>query len=202
MYDSEKKAPSITLEGSESLDAAQQETQAFSRREVEKLVQDLFTPKPALYWADFLITVSIGYGFAVIYLMAPAFSLVQITAGLLSGLALFRVGIFIHELVHREEASMIGFHIAWNLMFGVPFLLHSLLYRSHLDHHDPRKFGTPAEGEYLPLASAPIRETLLYLAQIPVVPLLAAFRFLVLVDRKSTRLNSSHIQKSRMPSSA
>ena len=124
LYGYEKKAPSIALEGSESLDTAQQETQAFSRREVEKLVQDLFTPKPALYWADFLITVSIGYGFAAIYLMAPAFSLVQITAGLLSGLALFRVGIFIHELVHREEASMIGFHIAWNLMFGVPFLLH------------------------------------------------------------------------------
>ena len=181
MYDYKKKALSIALQGSESQAGAEQETPDFSRREVKKLVKDLFTPKPALYWADFVITVSIGYGFAAIYLMAPAFSLVQITAGLLSGLALFRVGIFIHELVHREEASMIGFHIAWNLIFGVPFLLHSLLYRSHLDHHHPRKFGTPAEGEYLPLGSSPIRETLLYLAQIPAVPLLAAFRFLVLV---------------------
>ncbi len=181
LYDYEKRAPSIALEGPESPAATEQETPAFSRREAKRLVQDLFTPKPLLYWADFLITVSIGYGFAAIYLMAPAFSLIQIAAFLVSGLALFRVGIFIHELVHREETSMVGFHIAWNLMFGVPFLLHSLLYRSHLDHHDPRKFGTPAEGEYLPLASAPIRETLLYLAQIPVVPLLAAFRFLVLV---------------------
>ncbi|HWQ69613.1 MAG TPA: fatty acid desaturase [Patescibacteria group bacterium] len=171
MYDYEKKASA----------GAQQETPDFSRREIKKLVHDLFTPKPLLYWADFLITVSIGYGFAVIYLMAPAFSLVQMTAGVVSGLALFRVGIFIHELVHREESSMVGFHIVWNLLFGVPFLLHSLLYRSHLDHHHPRKFGTPAEGEYLPLGSSPIRETVLYLAQIPVVPLLAAFRFLVLV---------------------
>ena len=32
--------------------------------------------------------------------------------------------------------------------------------------------------------------------------LLSGERFLVNVDRKSTRLNSSHIQKSRMPSSA
>ncbi|PTL36177.1 fatty acid desaturase [Candidatus Methylomirabilis limnetica] len=174
-------APSAALHGPKSPATDERETPAFSHREAKRLVQDLFTPKPALYWADFLMTVSIGYGFAAIYLMAPAFSVMQIVAFLVSGLALFRVGIFIHELVHREEPSMIGFHIAWNLLFGVPFLLHSLLYRSHLDHHYPRKFGTPAEGEYLPLASAPIRETVLYLAQIPVVPLLAAFRFLVLV---------------------
>ena len=181
MYDSKKMAPSAALHGSESPTTDERETPAFSHREAKKLVQDLFTPKPVLYWADFLITVSIGYGFAAIYLMAPAFSIIQIVAFLISGLALFRVGIFIHELVHREEPSMREFHIAWNLLFGVPFLLHSLLYRSHLDHHYPRKFGTPAEGEYLPLASAPIRETVLYLAQIPAVPLLAAFRFLVLV---------------------
>lgn len=181
MYVSEKRVSSTTVGGSRSSAAALYETPDFSRREIKKLVQDLFTPKPLLYWADFLITLSIGYGFAAIYLTAPAFSWMQIGAGLLSGLALFRVGIFIHELVHREEPSMVGFHIVWNLMFGIPFLLHSLLYRSHLDHHHPRKFGTPAEGEYLPLGSSPIRETLLYLAQIPAVPLLAAFRFLILV---------------------
>jgi fatty acid desaturase len=59
--------------------------------------------------------------------------------------------------------------------------MHSLLYSNHLDHHNPRKHGTPADGEYLPLASAPGRETVLYLAQVPVLPLLAVFRFLVLV---------------------
>ncbi len=181
MYDYEKRGPSIALQRSELPAAYEQETPDFSHREVKKLVQDLFTPKPVLFWADFLISVSIGYGFAAIYLTTPAFSVMQLVAFLVSGLALFRVGIFIHELVHREEPSMRGFHIAWNLLFGVPFLLHSLLYRSHLDHHHPRKFGTPAEGEYLPLASAPVRETVLYFAQIPAVPLLAAFRFLVLV---------------------
>src|SRR5207247_9052474 len=55
------------------------------------------------------------------------------------------------------------------------------LYSNHLDHHNPRKHGTPADGEYLPLASAPGRETVLYLAQVPALPLLAVFRFLVLV---------------------
>lgn len=62
MYEYEKKAPSIAVEGSESPAAAQQESPEFSRREIKKLVHDLFIPKPMLYWADFLITVSIGYG--------------------------------------------------------------------------------------------------------------------------------------------
>ena len=181
MYEYEKKVPSISLEESQSPAAAQQEHPAFSRREIKKLVQDLFMPKPLLYWADFLITISIGYGFAAIYLTAPAFSLIQLSAGLVSGLALFRVGIFIHELVHREEPSMVGFHIAWNLIVGMPLLMHSFLYRNHLDHHHPRKFGTPADGEYLPLGSAPLRETALYFAQVPILPIMAAFRFLILV---------------------
>jgi fatty acid desaturase len=59
--------------------------------------------------------------------------------------------------------------------------MHSLLYSNPLDHHNPRKYETPADGEYLPLASAPFRETLLYLAQIPFLPVLAVFRFLILV---------------------
>jgi fatty acid desaturase len=181
LYEYEKKTPAIAVEGSELSAASEQETPAFSHRAAKELVQDLFEPKPAVFWADFLVTVGIGYGFATLYIMAPAFSLIQIIAFLVSGLALFRAGIFIHEIVHREEDSMRGFRIAWNLLFGVPFLLHSLLYRSHLDHHHPRKFGTPAEGEYLPLGSSPIRETLLYFAQVPMVPLQAAFRFLVLV---------------------
>lgn len=178
---SEKRVSSTTVGGSRSSAAALYETPDFSRREIKKLVQDLFTPKPLLYWADFLITLSIGYGFAAIYLTAPAFSWMQIGAGLLSGLALFRVGIFIHELVHREESSMVGFHIAWNLIVGMPLLMHSFLYRNHLDHHHPRKFGTPADGEYLPLASAPLRETALYFVQVPILPIMAAFRFLILV---------------------
>ena len=111
------------------------------------------------------------------YIMAAAFSLIQITALLVSGVALFRVGIFIHEIVHMPRGSMVDFRIAWNLICGVPSLMHSLLYSNHLDHHNPHKYGTPADGEYLPLASAPIRETVLYLAQVPVLPILAFCRF-------------------------
>jgi fatty acid desaturase len=172
---------SVARRGRESSVSADPAAQGFSLREAKELIEGLFSPKPAVYWSDFLITVSIAYGFAAMYIMAPAFSLIQITALLVSGVALFRVGTFIHEIVHMPRGSMVGFRIAWNLICGVPSLMHSLLYSNHLDHHNPRKYGTPADGEYLPLASAPIRETVLYLAQVPVLPILAVCRFLVLV---------------------
>ena len=168
------------LKRSRSL-ATQQASETFSLRETKELIQDLFAPKPLLYWTDFLITISVAYGFAAIYIMAPPFSWIQVSAFLVSGAALFRVGTFIHEIVHMSGRTMLGFRAAWNIVCGVPLLMHSLLYSNHLDHHNPHKHGTPADGEYLPLASAPGRETLLYFAQVPVLPLLAIVRFLVLV---------------------
>jgi hypothetical protein len=112
------------------------------------------------------MTVSVAYGFAATYIMAPAFSLIQVTTFLVSGAALFRVGTFIHEIVHMSGRTMVGFRVAWNIVCGVPLLMHSLLYSNHLDHHNPRKHGTPADGEYLPLASAPTREIVSYFAQV------------------------------------
>ena len=161
--------------------ATQPLSRNFSVRETKELIQDLFAPKPLLYWADFLITLSIAYGFASLYIMAPPFSLIQVATFLVSGAALFRVGTFIHEIVHMSGRTMLGFRVAWNIACGVPLLMHSLLYSNHLDHHNPRKHGTPADGEYLPLASSPGRETLLYFAQVPVLPPLAILRFLFLV---------------------
>ena len=181
MYDTRQGMPSVAKHAPELSAAAKSGVRPFSRPEAKRLVQDLLTPKPFLYWIDFLVTVTIGYGCAAVYLTAPAFSPMQIAAFLLSGPALFRAGIFIHEIVHREEPSMAGFRIAWNLIIGVPLLMHSLLYRNHLNHHHPRTFGTPADGEYLPLGAAPIQATLLYLAQILALPVLTTFRFLVLV---------------------
>jgi fatty acid desaturase len=54
------------------------------------------------------------------------------------------------------------------------------MYRNHIEHHNHRHFGTPSDGEYLPLGSSPVIETLKYLAQAPLLPLLMVVRFGVL----------------------
>jgi fatty acid desaturase len=55
-----------------------------------------------------------------------------------------------------------------------------ILYRNHADHHNAQHFGTPRDGEYLPLAASPLRETVKYLAQAPLLPLLMFVRLGVL----------------------
>ena len=72
---------------------------------------------------------------------------------------------------------MVWFRRTWNLLIGIPLLMPWIFYRNHLDHHSARCFGTPEDGEYLPLASAPLRETVKYLVQAPLLPLLVVIRF-------------------------
>ena len=62
---------SVALKGLESSAASELESPAFSLREVKALRQDLFPPKPFVYWGDLLLTV-VAYGLAAAYLTFPA----------------------------------------------------------------------------------------------------------------------------------
>lgn len=144
-----------------------------------RLVADLLVPRPAIYWADLLASAAIGYGAAVVYLRAAPWSALQVTAWLVAGLALFRLSLFMHEIVHFRRGEMTAFKVAWNLLAGIPLLMPSFLYEHHLDHHNARHYGTPRDGEYLPLGVARLRTTLAFLAEIAILPALAVLRFLV-----------------------
>jgi fatty acid desaturase len=172
----------ITLQIIQPGQAARPEHESgrFSLSQAKKIVGDCFTRNPIIYWTDFLASAAVGYGFAASYLLARPSSAQQIVSFLISGLALFRAGTFMHEIIHMSEGAMRGFKIAWNIIFGIPMLTPSLMYRSHADHHSVRLFGTPADGEYLPLGVAPTPEILRFFAQVPILPFLVVFRFLVL----------------------
>src|SRR5260221_14698725 len=43
-------------------------TGAFSFREARRILGDLFIHRPVIYWADMLLTLAVGYGFAYVYL--------------------------------------------------------------------------------------------------------------------------------------
>jgi fatty acid desaturase len=60
---------------------------------------------------------------------------------------------------------------------GIPMLTPWIIYRNHIDHHSVRYFGTPDDGEYLPLAAAPRIETIKYVLQTPVLPILLILSF-------------------------
>jgi fatty acid desaturase len=144
------------------------------------LVKDLFEHSARIYWTDFLLSMVLGYAAVALYLFSPTFSL-QFFIGLtIAAFALFRCGVFMHEIVHMPRERMPAFRAAWNVLFAIPFLMPSFMYKNHADHHNPRHFGTVKDGEYLALGAGPVSRIVGYILQVPLLPALAIFRFLVL----------------------
>jgi fatty acid desaturase len=161
---------------------------SFSLAQARRIVADLFQPRPWIYWTDFLVTIAIGhaafavtrrlydFGFQPLSLRLA----IQAVTLLITCLAYYRAVMFAHEVVHLPERKLRAFRFAWNLLCGIPFLVPSFTYATHLDHHRRTMYGTDDDGEYLPLARGSRWWILLYLSQCLWVPPLAVVRFLLL----------------------
>jgi len=165
---------------SATLPASARAPAPFSVAQMRKPLKDLFEHRPAIYWTDFLITLAVGYAAAVTYLQAPLFSPLMFAAYALAGIALYRAGSYMHEIVHFRGRQMRGFRIAYDVLAGIPLLTPSHFYVSHLDHHSSNYYGTPQDAEYLPLAGGPLRHTLYFLSQVFFMPILVFIRCLVI----------------------
>jgi fatty acid desaturase len=146
-------------------------------RRAGEIVADLQQRSALIYWTDFLLSVTAAWTLAVLCFRAPGFGPLALLAMLAAAVLFFRAGTFIHEIIHFRPGELTWFARAWNLALGVPLLTPWIIYRNHIDHHSVRSFGTPEDGEYLPLAAAPRRQIVTYVLQAPVLPLLAILRF-------------------------
>ncbi|MDA7980902.1 MAG: fatty acid desaturase [Pirellulales bacterium] len=176
-------------------------TQAFSIGEARRIVKDLFRPSPWAYWPDFLFSIIVGsfcfmaFNRAILIGEAKIVTLIADAVGyhatwftgILTGLLFvgavllfYRAALFTHELVHLKDKALPGFRVVWNVLCGIPFLMPSFLYHTHVHHHIRKHYGTREDGEYLPLAVGPRRNILLYVGQSLVIPPLAVLRFLIL----------------------
>ncbi len=158
--------------------------QEFSLSEARRIVGEFFRPNPWIYWTDFLASMTLGF---------TAFALVEFPQGLgaspewdwpirivgfvVSSLLYYRCSLFIHELVHIRDGQFMAFRFVWNMFCGIPFLVPSFVYYTHLDHHRRKCYGTKQDAEYLPLANMPAKEILIYMAQVLVTPPLVVVRF-------------------------
>lgn len=153
---------------------------AFSLREARTLLGGDLRPKAWVYWTDLLLSwTGAMASFKAVQIEAFGGPLRTI-AFVASCLLLYRCGMFIHEIVHLPEREFRGFRFVWNVLCGIPLLVPSFVYQTHLDHHRRKHYGTSHDGEYLPLSSRPVWHTLGYLAQSFVIPQLAIVRFGVL----------------------
>lgn len=165
---------------------------SFSLARARHVVADLFTPKAWIYWTDLLVSAAIGNTFFGIALLSlrdwnaflPGLPLaarlgIAFSAYLICSLAFYRMSMFIHELVHIRSGTMTGFRAMWNLLCGVPFLMPSFVYYTHLDHHRRRHYGTENDGEYVSFGVESPSSIIKHLLFSLLIPILAVARFLI-----------------------
>ncbi len=149
-------------------------------RAAADVTRDLNVPDARIYWTDFLASAAAGYG--ALGLAATTDSLpVTLIAAVVSIIALFRAGSFIHELTHIKKGELGGFKLGWNLIVGVPLLIPSFLYEGiHNLHHAKIRYGTVEDPEYLPLALMKPWTLPLFVIAAALAPIALLFRFAVL----------------------
>jgi fatty acid desaturase len=119
-------------------------------RQLRRALEDLLVPRPLIYWVDFLASITCFYAGFAVSLVLPSDTPFKPLGAVVAVLALYRAVVFIHELAHQPPNRLPGFRVAWNLLCGIPLLVPSFLYSSHLDHHVRRAYGTSKDGEYMP----------------------------------------------------
>ena len=148
--------------------------------EAWSLVKDLHQPRPAVFWADLLLSAIAGWSGFVTTLLAKPFSANMWLAFLIATCGLYRGLCFIHEISHMRRSQLRGFETAWNALFGVPLLMPSFVYVGvHSNHHSLATYGTEQDPEYLPFAQSHWM-TLMFAAHSVLIPLVLLLRFLVL----------------------
>ena len=111
-------------------------------RAAAELARDLSAANPWIYWADFLASAALGYLALAVAILAGAVWIKAIAA-IVSVLALYRAGSFIHEVTHIKHSTVPGFRLGFNLVIGVPMLVPSFMYEGvHNLHHARTRYGT------------------------------------------------------------
>ncbi|MEO0531834.1 MAG: fatty acid desaturase [Planctomycetota bacterium] len=162
--------------------SAQPAAAEFSMREARSLLEDLdLRPRLAHYWVD-LITSWVGFMICLHLLQTVGLPWWVRAGGFVGAVVLgYRSALFIHEIAHQPADDFRWFRFVWNLLVGIPFMIPTFVYTTHLDHHRRKHYGTSHDGEYLPFGTRPVWHLLGYLGQSFVIPVLAILRFGLLV---------------------
>jgi fatty acid desaturase len=149
-------------------------------RAAADLTRDLVKPRPAIYWADLIASMVVGYGALAVSIGAGS-TAVAIVAGVVSMLGLYRGLSFIHEVSHMKHAAVPNFRAGWNVLVGVPMLTPAFMYEGvHNLHHAKTRYGTIEDPEYLPLALMTPWTLPLFIVVSALAPIALLVRFAIL----------------------
>ena len=156
------------------------DTEASLARQANELARDLAVASPRVYWLDLSVTAAVTWMSLAVATISPSPGW-ALAAGLVCILALYRGISFIHELTHLRRDDVPGFHFAWNVLIGVPWLTPSLLYEGvHILHHAKDRYGTARDPEYHPLARRPPYELAAFVGIALLAPVGVILRFAIL----------------------
>ena len=121
------------------------------------LGRELGAYRPAIYWADTLVSATLGWGALAALILSPSLPVAATAAlAVVAVLALYRLGSFIHEITHMKDDSVPGYRLGWNLVAGIPLMIPSFMYEGvHNLHHACNRYGTVRDPEYKALALKP-----------------------------------------------
>lgn len=162
------------------MDASSDRWISDARAALQRSPSDYFQVKPWRYWLDFLLSMTIAYTAASLYLTQPLGSWPQLIAFPFAVFWLYRTGSLIHEVCHLGQREMRTFKVAWNLAVGVMTLSPSPFFtRHHRDHHSQKMYGTPQDPEYVVniWRRGNWTEMVQYLGMMLLLPLLVFLRF-------------------------
>ena len=153
------------------------DTGVFALADLRRRLANAFAPTPWIYWTDLLLSSCVGWGAFVVGATTPFLSFTYVVTTLVAVIALLRATIFIHELSHLKRGTVPGFESVWNLLVGIPFLLPSLMYDSHGEHHRQATFATVYDPEYAPIAQWSAFRMFRFVGSMVFVPLLLTLRW-------------------------
>ncbi len=144
------------------------------------LTRDLYAARPIVYWTDLIASAGLGYaGMAVAIVATPVWA--KLLGAVVAVLALYRALSFIHELSHMKPNAVRGFTAGWNILFGVPVMMPSLMYEGvHTLHHAKTRYGTNRDPEYMPLARGPAATLAIFVLVSALLPIGLILRYGVL----------------------
>lgn len=160
-------------------DHQEQERQALN--EARRLVRDLFEPRAAIYWPDFLLHISVAWAVFIVSLNVPVAGALWWGCLLVAVFSFYRALIFIHELSHLRPGALPGFRLVWNMLCGCLLLVPSFTYSGvHNHHHKQAAYGTLEDGEYLPFGQMNLWASIGFLLSGILTPLAVILRFTLL----------------------
>lgn len=136
-------------------------------------------PNSFIFWANLGVTSLVFWGSCLLIFLIDhiAFAAFLFPFAVFS---LYRGMLLIHEITHMRKKPIPFYKNCWNLVFGIPLLMPSYFFETHIGHHTKENFGTDSDPEYDYFVRSGKHVVILYLLSGLTLPPILFLRFSIL----------------------